>query len=625
MRPAPLLKWSGLALVVLIAAAALILLSVDVGSYREDIEAEFRKASGRDLVIGGDINLSISLNPALVAEQISIANADWGSRPAMVALTRAEAEVELLPLLAGDIRITRLILVEPDILLERNAAGQPNWRPETAPASEAAAPASDEAERKGKADDGPPPAPIFNHVELRGGRLLYRDARTGEETRLDLERVSAKAASFDAPLEIDAAGAWNEAPFRLSGRADSPARIAAREPVEIAFRAALADSDLSGRVELASAGPRPRLSGALEARVIDLGRLRPDTAGSRPSAAEDGGGRPDRARPDRVFSDDPLSLKGLSALDLDLTLSIRTLAGYPVSAGPIEARVKLDDGALAVEPFRATLAGSPLEGAFRLDASQALLRFRLAARTDGFDLGRLLKETGVSDVFEGQAKASANLAGDGRSIAALMAGLDGDIRVVSGGGRLKMRASDAAAGGAGALLGALFPGGRQWTVVNCAILSVGIEKGRAISRAALIDTEYSTVAARGAADMGSETLDLVVEPRAKSATLNVAVPVHVRGRFSDPEFRPDPGAVLKTLGGLVGIALFPPAAIADLVELGGGDNECLKTATGAEADAAMQPGSPSPEKATREFRDNLKGAVKDIGRGLRDLFRGGKE
>ncbi len=619
MRPASVLKWTGLALALIAAAATAALLSVDVGSYREEIAAEFRKATGRDLTIGGDMDLSISLSPAVVVERVSVANAGWGSRPVMAAIERAEAEVELLSLLAGDIRVTRLILVEPDILFETNAAGLSNWR--TGPSSEdrSAAPAgSGEADREGRAD-GAPPVPLFNHVEIRRGRLTYRDARTGGEMRLDLERVSAKTDSFSAPLKIEAAGAWNGSPFSISGAADSLAGIAAGGPVGIDFEAALGASDLSGRIELALAGLRPRLAGTLASDAIDPAGLRRGSAGSGRPAAPGGEAGPEKPPPDRVFPDDPLPLDGLKSVDLDLTLSIGTLAGHAVPVGAVESRIRLDHGALAVRPLRARVAGSPVEGELHLDARRAPPRLRLAARADGFDLGRLLAEAGVTDLFEGKARARIDLSGAGRSVAALMAGLDGDVRLVGGSGRLKTQAFDAAAGGASALLGTLFSGRQQWTVVNCAIASVGIEKGRATGRAVLIDTEYSTVAASGMADLASETLDLVVEPRAKSATLNVAVPVHIRGSFAEPKIRPDTGAVLKKLGGLAALALFPPAAIVGLGELGGGDNECLKAAAGP------GPRATSPEKAVRELKDNLKGAVQDIGRGLKGLFRRKKD
>ena len=692
MRPASLLKWAGLALVVIVAAAVAFLLSVDVGSYRDEIEAEFRKATGRGLAIEGDIDLSISLSPAIVVERVAIANAGWGSRPVMAAIERAEAEVELLPLLAGDIRVTRLILVEPDILLERNADGLSNWRAGPPSGDRSAAPAgSGEADGEGKADGGPPPVPIFSHVEIRRGRLTYRDARSGEEMRLDLGRVSARAEDFEAPLEFEARGAWNGHPFSVSGSVDSLGELASAQPVRLEFegealgfgarlagevvepgkpdgldlrlavrgtdlsslaplagpglpklgpvafdarveggaetlrieriQATVADNDVRGRIEVALAGPRPRLAGSLASNWIELAGPEPQPAEGKPSAAAAGGGAaPETAGPERVFPDDPLPLDGLGAVDLDLTLKVASLAGAPVSVEAVEARVSLDDGALAVKPLRATVAGSPVEGELHIDTRRDAPGLRLAAGAAALDLGRLLAEAGVTDLFEGNARASADLSGSGASMAELMAGLDGDIRIVGGKGRLKTQAFDAAVGGASALLGTLFEGRKEWTVVNCAVASVGIGKGRAAIRAALIDTEYSTVAVKGAASLASETLDLTVEPRAKSATLNVAVPVHVRGSFADPEFRPDTGAALKKLGGLAAIALFPPAAIVGLGELGGDENECLKDAA-AGPGAAPQPAPASPERAARQLRDNLKGAVKDIGRGLKGLFR----
>ena len=698
MRIARVLKWAALAVAVLVAAAAAVLYSIDVNSYRDEIAAEFRKATGRDLAIGGDIDLSISLSPAVVVERVAIANAGWGSRPLMVALERAEAEVELLPLLAGDIRVTRLILVEPDILLETNADGLSNWQtgPPSDDRSRAPARSAEEAERKEKADSGPPTVPIFNHVEIRRGRLTYKDGRTGQEMRFDLDRVSARAESFGAPLEIDAGGAWNGAPFAISGSVESLAGIASGGPVglelemeafgfdarlsgtvaepakpagldlriavrgaelsslaplagpglpklgPVAFdarvrggpdklriedlKAALASSDLSGRIDLSLAGPRPRLAGTLASKRIDLAGLRQASAGSgRPTAAGSGAKR-QKGQPDRVFPDDPIPLDGLRAADLDLALSVEKLTGYSVPIGAVRARISLDNGALTAKPLSATVAGSRVDGEFRLDARRAVPRLQLAVGAPELDLGRLLEEAGVTDLFEGKAKVGVDLAGSGGSIAALMAGLDGDIRLAGGNGRLKTEALDAAVGGASAVLGTLFSGRKQWTVVNCAVASIGIEKGRATSRAALVDTEYSTVAAKGTANLASETLDLVIEPRAKSATLNIAVPVHVGGTFANPKFRPDTGAALKKLGGLVGIALFPPAAVVGLGELGGSDNECLKIATARpKPGAAPQAAPASPEKTVRELRDNLKGAVKNIGRGLKGLFGGKKD
>lgn len=46
----------------------------------------------------------------------------------MAIVKRIEAEVGLLPLLTGTVEVRRLVLVEPDILLELDEKGVPNWQ-----------------------------------------------------------------------------------------------------------------------------------------------------------------------------------------------------------------------------------------------------------------------------------------------------------------------------------------------------------------------------------------------------------------------------------------------------------------------------------------------------------------
>lgn len=694
MRVASVLKWTGIALAAVLAAAFAILHSIDVDSYRGKLSTEFRKATGRDLAIGG-IDLSMSLNPAIVVERLAIANAAWGSRPVMATIERAEARIDLIPLLWGETRFGRLILVEPDILLEFDADGVSNWR--FGPPSDGGSPAAYSA---GGAGPQPEAAhiPVFDNVEVLRGRLAYRDGRTGEELRLDLTELSAKSRSFAAPLTIAARGSWNDAPFSVSGSIDSLAGLTSGETVELAleaeafgfdarltgsvarldelggvdlrvtihgedlsslapaagpgmpklgpvdlaadlegdgerievhnFRLAIASSDLSGHVVLFRGGSRPRVTGTVTSAKLDLNEWLSSLETRAPDAARNGSGS---VRPGRVFPDKPLPLEVLKAADVDLELSVGRVITPLVQLSDVKARARLHDGALAVEPFSGSVAGSRVNGTARLDTDPETPTLGLALNASNLDLGGLLKEAGVTDLFDGNAKLSAELSGAGRSVASLMAGLNGEVRLVSGAGRLRTETLDAVVGGAGAVLDMLLSGRRRWTVVNCAAASILVVEGRATSRATLVDTEYSTVIARGNLDLARETLNLTVEPRAKSATLNVAVPVHIQGTLAEPSFRPDTSTTLRKLGGLVGIAVFPPAAIIGLLELGVGDNECLRIATanaGAGAKAAPSSGSVvpvSPEETLERLREGAEGVVKGLEHGLKGLLHRSKE
>ena len=54
------IKWAGILIAGVAAAAIAILLTIDVGDYRDDIAAGFKNFTGRDLSIGGEIDLSLS-------------------------------------------------------------------------------------------------------------------------------------------------------------------------------------------------------------------------------------------------------------------------------------------------------------------------------------------------------------------------------------------------------------------------------------------------------------------------------------------------------------------------------------------------------------------------------------
>lgn len=111
-----------------IAAAALLLSRFDANQYKPQIAAAIKRATGRDVALDGDIRVRLTPAPTLEINNASLANMPDGTRPEMATVQRLQAELAVLPLLHRRVEITRLVLVRPDILLETNAAGQPNWR-----------------------------------------------------------------------------------------------------------------------------------------------------------------------------------------------------------------------------------------------------------------------------------------------------------------------------------------------------------------------------------------------------------------------------------------------------------------------------------------------------------------
>lgn len=682
MRIRTILIGLAVGLVVLVGGALVYLLTLDVNDYRGQIASAAEKATGRQLVLSGPLDLDISLNPAIVAEEVSLANAPWGTRPEMVRLKRLEVQVELLPLVFGEVRVQKFILAGADILLETNAEGQGNWVFDTADTQPA--PAEEPTEESASGSQRQLAA---EQILIEDGILTFRDGETGAETVVAADRISLVAESYDAPIAFEVDTSVNdipmtavgevgplmalmggEAPYpvaidakalgfeaHVDGTIDSPttapglnltldvkaedledlqrltgAAIPTGLPLAVTGRIdggaesldihdlkiALGESSLAGNVGVRLTGARPRIEAALAGDRLDLTALVPPGG---TSEAEDGAS-PDAATTagsGKVFPDDPLPLDGLKLVDANLDLKVAELLLPTLTANDFVVVLGLENGALTIEPFRAAIAGSTVDAAVGLNTGPAIPQMTFTLSAPQLDIGQLLKEVEVTDLLEGRADIAVDVNGQGASVAAIMGSLDGETKLLMSSGRAKTEAFDRIVSGLSAVMGTLFSGKSEWTVLNCVASNFAIDGGVATSRVMLVDTEYSTVVGEGAIDLGAETLDLTVTPAAKSATLNVAVPVNIGGTLADPTFRPDELAAARKITGLLGAGLFPPAAIAGLGEMGTGeDNPCLDIASGD----ATAPAERSPSSVIESVPEDAKGAIEELGKGLKGIL-----
>ena len=99
----------------------------DLDGWKQDLSERMLKIAGRQLSFDGNIDFEISFPPRIIARDIRIGNAPWGTRKDMLKADMLIAEVDFLPLLVGDVAIPRLRLVGVDILVETSATGETNW------------------------------------------------------------------------------------------------------------------------------------------------------------------------------------------------------------------------------------------------------------------------------------------------------------------------------------------------------------------------------------------------------------------------------------------------------------------------------------------------------------------
>jgi len=692
------LKWivTGLvALVVALVVAGYVVLSgLDFEDLRARIQAEAKAATGRDLVIGGKIDLAVSLTPAIAIEQVTFSNADWGSRAEMVTLDRFEVEVALMPLFSGDIEIRRLVVVRPNILLETDAEGRANWSLEGI-----AETAEETAEEAGPAAETTVGGmPILHEIVIEDGLLTYRDGQTGEVMEVALSRLTSSAKGPNQPISLNLEGTYNGSAIKLSGSLGAPValnegpfpvdltaevggaivtvagviaepltgggidlKISARgeslaelgavagavlpplgpydvsarlktdgDPISLTELAAkIGGSDLAGQATLALGGARPALSGALTSQLLDLADFAAPGEAAGEAAVEAAG----EAGPESpyVFTEDPLPLDGLKAVDADLKLNVATLRlQEKLALQDLDLTLRLAGGRLRLAPLTTRFAGGSLEANVDLDGAKEIPSLVAKVTGENIDYGQLLKDMELEDGVEGTLDLDIALRGAGDSARAIAAGLNGKTEIVSGEGVISNQLLKVAGVGLSDVLGPLM-GGEEDAKLNCIVSRFDIERGLATSVAMIFDSEAFTVTGGGIVDLKTERLELHMDTATREISIaSLAVPFNIGGTLKSPSFTPDPVGTALGAAKIIGMFVAPPLAIGSLIAeksvSDGGENACVAALEAAASGQAQEQKSTldtvteDPAKALESIGEDVSKTLEGLGEGLKNLF-----
>jgi uncharacterized protein involved in outer membrane biogenesis len=675
----------------LIAASLIILFSYDYNKFKPYIARAVKEATGRELKLTGDLKLQVGFTPALVIENISFQNASWGSRPEMAQVKRFELEVALFPLLSRKIQINRFRLIEPDILLELNKDGASNLAFERRKGAKPPQPREKGKEEKidppiflvrelliekGRlayrdARSGKTYALILDlfsiamdadkPVEMKGKGAYNKapfdlfakfgslEALTGPtkewplnlkvdiaETTFSLDgkvRDLLAARGFQFNLEVKSKDLTKlsplvgspipiKGPLQISGQITDPApqvyRIADLKMV-------LDKSDVQGNAEINLKGPRPYVSGNVSSRLLDLKSLIPPKPPAEAKAAKDD--KPPK-KTGKVFPDDPLPIDFLKALDADVKVAAEKILVPHLVLEKLQVDGRLKDGTLVLKPLKAVIGGGSLDGFVNLRSEGGEAALATAIKIDRFDVGLLLKEFGVTDLFEGKVDMILDLQGKGNSVASLMSGLSGKTEAIMNKGRVDRRFIDLlGAGVSGNLLQLLNPFKQQAAEMqlNCFVNFFDIKNGLAKSTALALDTSFITVVGEGTVNLKSEELNFAFNPMIKD-TLgtkgagdwglgDLSRPLKLTGTLAKPALDVSAGQTSLVVGKILRGEL---AGLAGSIAGGKGAEQdfCLAAIETAKRGGKEAP--PRKEKgAVERTTEGVKGATDQV----RDTFK----
>ncbi len=203
-------KWivgSGILLIIALMVAVYVLLATyDYNKLKPRIARMVKDATGRELNLGGEVNLDFGFSPALVVTDVTFANASWGSQPEMIKIGKLQAQVRLLPLLFRDVELRQMGLTGVEVLLETDPSGRGNWD----------LMAGDSSDKRGRSFK---PAQIdIDNIRIENLSLTLRDGKTGSATRFTLISFDVTRQAAADVLALDLRADYNGQPVMLSGK-----------------------------------------------------------------------------------------------------------------------------------------------------------------------------------------------------------------------------------------------------------------------------------------------------------------------------------------------------------------------------------------------------------------------
>jgi AsmA family protein len=612
----------------------------DYNKFKPMITQIAEKYTGRKLTLAGDINVKISFAPTLQVNDVSFQNAPWGSFPDMIRAKRIEVQLALIPLIKGNIDIKRLTLINPDLMMEINKSGKTNLefdipdrkKDKAAPAKKHESKTLPFHFEEILIEDGK--LTVKNHQKnetlvLTIDHAIEKSKEFMGEADIELKgsfndfpfNVTGKTGSLegltdpDVPYSLDLKGEIDKIKLSISGEIKDPVNVKGIDvkfsvkddnlagienitkkplPIEGPFHISshlvaanpekiqmsdmlieLGNNKLNGSITLDRSAKRPQISGNLASEILDV---RPFLLEREKKTDTEKEKKPPK-KPDKLFPNTPLELDALQRFNADIDLNIKQLLLTKLAFDNIETKAMLKDGNLTINPLTATIGGGKLNSNLGIKTKENMTFVDVGADVKQINLGEMLKKLGMTQALEGMLDLDINLNGHGKSVAEIMAGLNGDVIASLGEGKIPTGLLNLITSDIGSMLISIInPFGKKIdnARINCAVIDFNIKNGIAKSDIIMVDDPHKTLISNGTVNLKTEELDFRVETNPKggigtqdTAKLSISLskitkPFKLGGTLANPSLKID---VLET-GTTIGAALLGPVGWAYLLVSG---------------------------------------------------------
>jgi AsmA family protein len=670
MRIVKILGWIGGCLVLLLIVGGLALYFGGAPVAVWALEHPVSGAIGRQITVG-KLTLTWGAPSHIVAEDVHVANASWGSEPDMFTAKRLEVDLFIRSLIFDPTHVPAIAVDGGRLLIETSDKGEGNWKM----ALKSTAP-----QKRGQSPD-------VEKVVVNKSVFVYRNGETKAQSEVGIAKLQLDEKDPASPLSVAADGMFQRQKLHLDGTVGAlnelrdptkpyplklnavvgDVQLAAEgsigEPMDFAgvdvrlqltgknldklgnalgvplpelpdihgttelvggngkwemktIALALGKSDLEGGIAFDTTPKVPSLRASLSSKFVDLADFQ-GIYGAKPANSSTAKKPPDPSG--RVLPDAKIAIGKLPGLNAELTFdSTRIKAPGDLPIERVSLGLKLQDGAITVQPLRFHVAQGDvdLNLGFTPFIQSGAPHLKGAIDVRHVDLHQLLRNSGSKMLTQTAGVVGGFIKIDtaGTSTREFLAAMNGDAGFFMENGQISELLQQLAPINVLGALGVYVTGDKP-IPINCFVSRFDIKSGVATASTLVLDTPDTNIGGTGNLNFASETIYLSLVPRNNRFTaVSLRTPVEVKGTFSKPEFSVQGGGLAARLGAAVGLSIaFPPAALLPLIDIGLGENNACSAAYAAQQPTDEKTAKGSTPKVNPSRRDDAPSAGSSAG------------
>jgi uncharacterized protein involved in outer membrane biogenesis len=553
------------------------------------LTAQIEENTGRKLM-AGEAEISLFLHPEITIKDVSLANADWGSRKQMITVGKLRVKFNLFAFFLGEILVDEIHMIAPDFYFEKNTQGHANW------------------------DFNGVDFPVinFDQLEVNEGQLYYKEDVSGRTLNFKIDHFqlqnllkeslqtielkvqhlghlieitgktsNAKSWFRNNPFILDLNVTSNDIQAKIDGKINRPydfqglninlnlkaetlssfSWLAVTELPQIGpinlnaqlldlkggfkldnFSAELGKANVSGPIEIITTKPQPKIYAKLKVSNFDTAGLSQDDRYEGQTKSIES--KMDQSAATSVFSDKTLPLNLLKEMDAEVSLSAKNIILFKVPVNNLNLTLHLNSGLLEIKPITAEVADGSFVADLVIDASSKVAKIGSNVHAEHVVLGGLLKTlSGKAHLEGGKTDIDINISGQGNSTRDIASTLNGHVYAVTGEGLINYDLSLAAEGIIISVFKKMNPmkEKKETTNLDCIVVRFDIADGIAtIDKSLAYQSESLKVLGNGTIDFNNEKINILLSSKSTVATF-----LQVKGSLAKPAIVMNPVKALQ--------------------------------------------------------------------------------